>query len=96
MTDGNGFVFIDHIGQICPSGFLPMACGSIRSDTLVRVYREHPLFVELRDVDHFEGKYGRCIYRHVCGGSRARAFVATGSPFGSDPLCAYEPAEGDL
>jgi radical SAM protein len=96
VTDGNGFVFIDHIGQICPSGFLPMACGSIRSDTLIRVYREHPLFVELRDVDHFEGKCGRCLYRHVCGGSRARAFAATGSPFGSDPLCAYEPTEGDL
>jgi radical SAM protein len=93
VTDGNGFVFIDHLGQICPSGFLPMVCGSARRDSLVRVYRDHSLFVRLRDIDAFEGKCGRCEYRYVCGGSRARAYAATGSPFGSDPLCAYEPAE---
>ena len=23
VTDGNGFLFIDHLGTICPSGFLP-------------------------------------------------------------------------
>lgn len=96
VTDGNGFVFIDHVGRICPSGFLPMVCGSVRTDSVVRVYRDHLLFVQLRDIDGFEGKCGRCEFRHVCGGSRARAYSATGSPFGSDPLCAYEPAEGDV
>ena len=95
VTDGNGFVFIDHLGQICPSGFLPTVCGSVRTDSVVRVYREHPLFVQLRDIDQFEGKCGRCGFRHLCGGSRARAYSATGSPFGSDPLCAYEPEDGD-
>lgn len=91
VTDGNGFVFIDHVGQICPSGFLPMVCGSVRNDSLVRIYREHELFVRLREPDGFEGKCGRCEFRHMCGGSRARAYAATGSPIGSDPLCAYEP-----
>jgi radical SAM protein len=91
VTDGNGFVFIDHVGQICPSGFLPTACGSVRTDSVVRVYREHPTFLALRDVDRFEGKCGRCEFRSICGGSRARAYAATGSPFGSDPLCAHEP-----
>src|SRR5262249_10148525 len=38
VTDGNGFVFIDHVGQIYPSGFLPMVCGSVGTDSLVRVY----------------------------------------------------------
>jgi radical SAM protein len=92
VTDGNGFVFIDHLGQIHPSGFLPMVCGSIRHDSLLGVYREHPLFLRLREPDGFEGKCGRCEFRHVCGGSRARAYAATGSPFASDPLCVYEPA----
>jgi radical SAM protein len=90
VTDGNGFVFIDHVGQIHPSGFLPMPCGSVRTESLVRTYRQHELFVHLRDVDRFEGKCGRCDFRHVCGGSRARAYAATGSPFASDPLCAYD------
>lgn len=91
VTDGNGFVFIDHLGQICPSGFLPLACGNVRRDSLVSVYREHELFVRLRNPDALEGKCGRCEFRRVCGGSRARAFAATGSAFESDPLCAYEP-----
>ena len=95
VTDGNGFVFIDHIGQICPSGFLPIVCGSVREDSVVGIYREHPLFRQLRNVDGFEGKCGRCEFRHVCGGSRARAYSATGSPLGSDPLCAYEPAQAN-
>ena len=91
VTDGNGFLFVDHIGQICPSGFLPMICGNVRRDSLVQVYRDHELFMRLRDPDALEGKCGRCEYRTICGGSRARAYFATGSPCGPDPLCAYEP-----
>ena len=92
VTDGNGFLFIDHVGQVCPSGFLPLTCGNVRKDSLVDVYREHELFRRLRDHNALEGKCGRCEYRHVCGGSRARAYFATGSPCGSDPLCIYQPA----
>lgn len=91
VTDGNGFVFIDHIGQIYPSGFLPLPCGSVRTASLVHTYREHELFVRLREPDAFDGKCGRCEFRRICGGSRARAYAATGSPFASDPLCAYQP-----
>jgi radical SAM protein len=91
VTDGNGFVFVDHLGAICPSGFLPLDCGNVRRDSLVRIYREHELFVRLRDPRALLGKCGRCEFAGVCGGSRARARAATGSPFASDPLCVYEP-----
>lgn len=94
VTDGNGFVFIDHLGQICPSGFLPMTCGNVRHESLVEVYRHHDVFLQLRNPDALEGNCGRCEFRHVCGGSRARAYAATGSPYGSDPLCSYSPREG--
>lgn len=93
VTDGNGFVFVSHIGEICPSGFLPLPCGNVRDDSLVRIYREHELFRRLRNPDALEGKCGRCEFRGVCGGSRARAYAASGSAFGSDPLCIYQPAE---
>jgi MoaA/NifB/PqqE/SkfB family radical SAM enzyme len=49
VTDGNGFVFVDHVGNICPNGFLPMPAGNVRRDDLVAVYREHPLFLALGD-----------------------------------------------
>lgn len=92
VNDGNGFLFIDHTGQICPSGFLPLPRGNVRQQDLVAVYRHDDLFLRLRDATLLEGKCGRCEFREVCGGSRSRAYAATGSPFGADPLCAYIPA----
>jgi AdoMet-dependent heme synthase len=93
VTDGNGFVFVDHVGNICPSGFLPMRAGNVRQDDLVTVYREHPLFLALRDPARLGGRCGRCEWRDRCGGSRARAYAASGDPLAEDPGCAYQPAE---
>jgi AdoMet-dependent heme synthase len=92
VNDGNGFLFIDHVGAICPSGFLPLVRGNVRRDSLVDVYRHDETFTRLRDADALEGRCGRCEFRRVCGGSRARAYAATGSPYGTDPLCTHVPA----
>lgn len=92
VTDGNGFVFIDHVGNICPSGFLPLARGNVRTDDLVTTYRDDATFVALRDPDRLGGRCGRCEYRPVCGGSRARAYAVAGDPLVEDPGCAWSPA----
>lgn len=92
VTDGNGFLFIDHLGAICPSGFLPLEAGNVRTADLVQVYREHPLFRSLRDPNGLGGRCGVCEFRDRCGGSRARAYAATGNPLTEDPGCAYQPA----
>ncbi|MFZ5896964.1 MAG: TIGR04053 family radical SAM/SPASM domain-containing protein [Myxococcota bacterium] len=91
VNDGRGFLFVSHRGEIYPSGFLPLGCGNVRHSDPITVYREHPLFRGLRDADRFTGKCGVCVYRNLCGGSRARAFALNGSPYASDPLCAYVP-----
>ena len=91
VNDGNGFVFVDHVGEICPSGFLPMPRGNVRDGGLVETYRHDELFQRLRDPDALQDHCGRCEFRAVCGGSRSRAFAATGSAFAGDPLCAYRP-----
>ena len=92
VNDGNGFVFINHRGEIYPSGFLPVSAGNVRTHDLVDVYRNSPLFRDLRDTAKLEGKCGVCEYRIVCGGSRARAYATTGNYLASDPYCAYIPA----
>jgi MoaA/NifB/PqqE/SkfB family radical SAM enzyme/metal-sulfur cluster biosynthetic enzyme len=91
VTDGNGFLFIDHVGNICPSGFLPLPGGNVRGDDLVAVYRDGPMFRALRDPEHLKGRCGACEYRELCGGSRARAWAVTGDPFAEDPGCAWQP-----
>lgn len=91
IRDGNGVMFIARDGAISPSGFLPLSAGNAKLENPLRVYRESALFKELRDVDGFEGRCGVCEYRYVCGGSRARAFTASGDPAGEDPLCPHVP-----
>ena len=91
VNDGNGFVFIDHVGNICPSGFLPAPCGNVRTTDLTGVYRKDEMFVRLRNADALLDNCGRCQFRAICGGSRSRAYAATGSVMASDPLCIYEP-----
>jgi radical SAM protein len=91
VGDGNGFVFIDHVGNICPSGFLPVRRGNVRTASLADVYREDEVFVRLRNPDRLLGKCRRCEFRAMCGGSRSRAFAATGALMASDGLCAYDP-----
>jgi radical SAM protein with 4Fe4S-binding SPASM domain len=94
VGDGNGFVFVDHTGNICPSGFLPVSRGNVRTDSLAGVYRDDEVFLRLRNANALLGKCGRCQFREICGGSRSRAFAATGALMASDPLCAYEPGQG--
>jgi len=91
VTDGNGFVFVSATGDVAPSGFLPVYAGNIREKPLLEIYRNSPLFQELRNKDLLKGKCGVCEYRYVCGGSRARAWAETGDYLGSEPRCAYVP-----
>ncbi|KAB1190375.1 TIGR04053 family radical SAM/SPASM domain-containing protein [Haloferax sp. MBLA0076] len=91
ITAGDGFAFVSHTGELYPSGFLPKSAGSVRDGGLVERYRESELFQSLRDRDALRGKCGVCEYRHVCGGSRSRAYAHTDDPLASDPLCAYVP-----
>ena len=91
VNDGRGFLFVSHRGHVYPSGFLPLPCGNVRTSDPIQIYREHPVFRSLRDGDALTGKCRACLFRHVCGGSRARAYAMTGSITASDPLCAYIP-----
>jgi radical SAM protein len=92
VNDGNGCLFVSHIGEVCPSGFLPVVGGNIREQPLADIYRNSQLFKDLRDTSKLKGKCGRCDYNRVCGGSRARAYGATGDYLEAEPCCVYDAA----
>jgi radical SAM protein len=94
VNAGRGFAFVDHLGVVYPSGFLPLPAGSVRTQPFPEIYRESPLLKSLRDPDGFAGRCGRCEYRTICGGSRSHAFAITGDPLAEDPSCAYVPQTG--
>ncbi len=91
VNDGDGFLFVSHVGDIFPSGFLPKSAGNLRTHDLVDTYRNAPLFTQLRDRSLLKGKCSVCEYRPVCGGSRARAYAVTGDPLEAEPFCAHVP-----
>ena len=88
--DGKGIVFVGHDGDVYPAGFLPLAVGNVRRQPLAEIYRESTLLRKIR-AGRFTGRCGACRFVDLCGGSRARAFAATGDPLGDDPACPFEP-----
>ena len=91
INDGKGFVFISHLGEVFPSGFLPISAGSVRQRSLADLYCHSPLFVSLRDTANLKGKCGVCEFREICGGSRARAYALTRDMFAEEPCCVWQP-----
>lgn len=91
VNDGRGFMFISHVGNVYPSGFLPIHAGNIRETPLADIYRNAPIFKALRDTTRLEGKCGACEYKEICGGSRARAYAVTGDPLAQEPCCIFQP-----
>ncbi|MEH7336407.1 TIGR04053 family radical SAM/SPASM domain-containing protein [Neobacillus drentensis] len=91
VNDGNGFVFVSHIGDVMPSGLLPIVGGNVRDTPLAEIYRESKVFKELRQPDNYKGKCGVCEYNKICGGSRSRTYAVTGDYLESEPFCVYIP-----
>ena len=88
---GTSFCFISHRGVVQPCGFLHLNCGDITQSSFADVWKNSKHFLTLRDYSNLKGKCGKCEYKAVCGGCRARAFEATGDYLAEEPLCSYVP-----
>jgi len=88
---GTSFCFISNTGVVQPCGFLDLNCGNIKEASFGVVWKESEIFKTLRNFNNLRGKCGRCEYRKVCGGCRARAYEATGDYLAEEPLCLYQP-----
>lgn len=78
-------------GKVTPCPYLPAVAGDLREQTFRQIWWDSPVFHRLREGE-LGGKCGRCEYRKLCGGCRARAFARTGDFLGPDESCAYEPS----
>ena len=91
---GITFCFISHTGQVQPCGYLELDCGQVSQRRFPEIWNGSDIFGNLRNLDLYEGKCGRCEFLRVCGGCRARAYEMTGDYLAEEPLCIYEPGEG--
>jgi heme b synthase len=89
---GISFCFISHVGQVQPCGYLELNCGNVRERPFDQIWAQSEIFKNLRNTNGYQGKCGRCEFRKVCGGCRARAYETSGDYMGEEPYCIYEPA----
>ena len=88
---GISFCFISHVGQVQPCGYLELDCGNVRKKSFQEIWAQSEIFQHLRNTDGYQGKCGRCEFRKLCGGCRARAYETSGDYMAEEPYCIYEP-----
>ncbi len=77
-------------GKVTPCPYSPVVAGDLREERFDRIWSGSEVFRQLRG-GTLGGKCGRCEFREICGGCRARAFATTGDLLGPDESCVYEP-----
>jgi radical SAM protein with 4Fe4S-binding SPASM domain len=77
-------------GKVTPCPYLPAVAGDLTRESFRDVWTSSPVFGALREGE-LGGRCGRCEYREVCGGCRARAFAETGDLLAPDESCLYDP-----
>ena len=77
-------------GKVTPCPYMPVVAGDLSTTPFRQIWESSPVFTELRSGE-LGGRCGRCEYREVCGGCRARAYADTGDYLGPDDSCAYDP-----
>ena len=92
---GTGFCFVSSIGEVYPCGYLPALAGNIKQQPFREIWDNAQVFRDLRDTSKLKGKCGRCEFKEVCSGCRARAYAATGDYLAEEPYCIYIPKNED-
>ena len=88
---GTAVCFVSHEGEVFPCGYLPVSAGNVRRQDFADIWRDSQIFNEFRNPASLTGKCGRCEYKMVCSGCRARAFYQYGDYLAEEPYCAFEP-----
>ncbi|MFD1774730.1 radical SAM/SPASM domain-containing protein [Paenibacillus rhizophilus] len=72
--------------HICP--YLPVKVGNVREQPFDEIWRDNPVFKDLRNFMEYEGACGSCPDVNICGGCRARSYYYSGGNFmAEEPWC---------
>jgi radical SAM protein with 4Fe4S-binding SPASM domain len=82
-------------GDVHPCVFLPINVGNLKTEKFGDVWLNSKLFNALRDRTNLTGSCGKCNFKYVCGGCRARASAYNAGDFlASDPGCVLAKEAG--
>ena len=86
---GRIYAAIEPDGTVTPCVFMPIRVGNIRGEHFADIWEKSSILNMLRNRELLHGACGKCPYRYICGGCRARAYAYTGDPLGPDPGCIH-------
>ena len=90
---GVSVAFVSHRGEVFPCGYLPVQAGDLNDKPFHEIWHTSPLLLQLRDPALLAGKCGRCQYKTLCGGCRARAMSQSDNYLAEEPMCEYKPTD---
>lgn len=75
-------------GDVHPCVFLPVNVGNLKTEKFQDIWLNAPLFKAFRNRANLKGSCGKCDYKYICGGCRARsAAYHNGDMLNGDPGC---------
>jgi radical SAM protein with 4Fe4S-binding SPASM domain len=76
-------------GDVHPCVFLPINVGNLKTEKFGDVWLNSRIFNLFRNRENLKGACGKCDYKYICGGCRARAKAYHDDILESDPGCAH-------
>jgi len=91
---GTSYCIISPLGKVQPCAYLNIPLGDVRQTPFTEIWRDNEVFKTLRSLD-YKGGCGKCRYKQICGGCRARAaFYNNGDYMAEEPWCLYHGRKG--
>lgn len=97
ITGCESGVYVIHIkpnGEVTPCPLNPCVIGNVKKNNIQDIWLHSPVLNEYRNLQ-FEGKCGKCNYKIICGGCRAKVFIFKNSLKQSDPTCILNNISND-
>ncbi|MBQ2120149.1 MAG: SPASM domain-containing protein, partial [Peptococcaceae bacterium] len=86
---GLTYCIISPIGKVRPCAYMVEEAGDVHEQAFDEIWKNAEVFKTLRTQD-YKGSCGKCGYKNVCGGCRARsAYYHEGDILAEDTYCAF-------
>jgi radical SAM protein with 4Fe4S-binding SPASM domain len=92
---GRFYCAVSPEGNVQPCVFLPISVGNLKTDKFENIWFNSSVFKVLRNRGNLKGRCGKCDFKYVCGGCRARAYAYHNDYLMSDPGCIRKLSAGD-
>ena len=84
---GRLYCSISPEGNVQPCVFMPIKVGNLKKEKFGEIWLNSKIFNALRSRENLRGHCGKCDFKYICGGCRARAYAYNRDILASDPGC---------